>query len=522
MHWAHPTCRLYRSSWGLPRERPLQTLSESTDLYTVLVHSLSQRLLARYFAALLATSGIVSGLVHPLPNLTDMSAEHRATITAVCLLGGIAVWVAPWDRWPRGSLLLLPVIGMGMKMWANLLGGLGPYSYAIHFALIYVWIGVALPRWTALAFAPLLAITYSVPLLLRGDPRQTASVALILPICVVIGESVAWISDRLRAAEQVDGQRMQRMSWLLTASVDLARQQESGELLERVADLATELPAAVGAAVLVPVRGRAFEVAASTNWPGELPARFPLSETPVLIEAMRRGEILGQSDESCAEFGVRLQVPHLGISPLFGSSHCVGVVLLARKSGSTPLDPFTRNLVRTLCVQAGLVIERVRDEEALRDASLHDQLTGLGNRRKAIARLAELEVGDALMAIDLDHFKRVNDTRGHAAGDEVLRKLGSFLARTLREGDEAFRMGGEEFLVVLEQSEEGAHIVGERLCNGWRFQDPLTPFSAGVAVHLRGRSPEATLERADAALYDAKGSGRDKVVVAASKEEAKG
>ena len=111
-----------------------------------MVHSLSQRLMARYFAVLLATSGIVSAIVHPLPNLTDMTVDQRAAITLTCVIGGAIIWVLPWDRWPRAALLVIPPIGLGVKMWANLHGGLGPYSYSIHFVLdLRTWMGVALP-----------------------------------------------------------------------------------------------------------------------------------------------------------------------------------------------------------------------------------------------------------------------------------------------------------------------------------------------------------------------------------------
>ncbi|NNL66908.1 MAG: hypothetical protein HKP30_11735, partial [Myxococcales bacterium] len=224
--------------------------------------SLSQRLVARYFAGLLAVSGIVSALVHPLPNLTDMTATDRSAITLTCVVGGILIWFAPWSRWPRWSLYALPVIGLGVKMWANLLGGLGPYSYSIHFVLIYIWMGIALPRGAPLAYAPLLVIAYSVPLALQGDPRQVASVAMVAPICVVIGESVAWISNRLRTVENIDGQRMKRMAWLVEASGELAHQDDRTGLAHCIARLATELPGALGAAVLVPGPRRGLELIA--------------------------------------------------------------------------------------------------------------------------------------------------------------------------------------------------------------------------------------------------------------------
>jgi len=478
-------------------------------------HSLSQRLVARYFAGLLVISGLVSAVVHPLPNLTDMTGGERSAITATCVIGGILVWFAPWQRWPRWSLLFLPVIGLAVKTWANLHGGLGPYSYSIHFVLIYVWMGVALPRGTPLGFAPLLALAYALPLFMKGDPKQIASVAMVVPICVLVGESVAWISNRLRRVEKVDGQHMSRMGWLVEASVKLAGQHERAELAERVARLGMSLPGASGAAVLLQTPGRALEVVGRANWPGRLPERFDLSAEAALVEAMRTGVTLGADDGRAAELGARLKVARVVVAPLMGSTRPAGVVLLARRISAAPFDDFTTNLARTLLVQAGLAFERVALSERLREASLQDELTGVGNRRKANARLERLSAGDALVMIDLDHFKQVNDTKGHAAGDEALRDLGGFLAGALRHGDEVFRLGGEEFLVVLQGARDGARIAADRLCTGWRLQEPLTTFSAGVAIHSEHRSAEATLEGADAALYVAKEAGRDQVAVEA-------
>jgi len=416
-------------------------------------------------------------------------------------------------------LFFLPPIGLGLKAWANLHGGLGPYSYAIHFALIYAWMGVALPRWAPLSFSPLLALAYVVPLLPRSGAGQASSFAIVVPICVLIGESVAWISNRLRLAERTDGQRMARMGWLVEASAELAAHDDLDELTGCVARLGTELPSALGSAVLLSGPGKSFQVAATEQWPGTLPEELRLAEHPALIEAMRLDEFIGSEHEVSKALMRDLQIPQVGIAPLYAGTRCIGLVLLSRKPGSAPLDPFTRGLVRTLVAQSGLAIERVRDREALRDASLHDELTGLGNRRKANARLAELETGDALMLLDLDHFKQVNDTYGHAEGDEALRKLASFLSKAPRERDLAFRIGGEEFLLVFECSGQGTRAAAERLIASWRLEDPITTFSAGVCVHSDGVSPEETLERADAALYEAKNAGRDRVVCAGATAE---
>ena len=142
--------------------------------------------------------------------------------------------------------------------------------------------------------------------------------------------------------------------------------------------------------------------------------------------------------------------------------------------------------------------------------SRRDELTGLGNRRHANALLTSLRPGDAVVLIDLDHFKLVNDHRGHATGDRALVELAAHLRNAVRGGDDVARYGGEEFLVVLRQVGDDALGATERLLQAWRSSDPMTTFSAGVAPHSQDHPPDITLGRADAALYAAKLLGRDR------------
>jgi diguanylate cyclase (GGDEF)-like protein len=153
-------------------------------------------------------------------------------------------------------------------------------------------------------------------------------------------------------------------------------------------------------------------------------------------------------------------------------------------------------------------------QAALAVASLTDDLTGLGNRRRADALLDSLAAGDALAILDLDHFKLVNDTYGHERGDEVLHDLGLFLADAIRGIDLVARFGGEEFVVVLRDAGSSAPATIERLLEGWRRTGPLATLSAGIAVHGDGRSAHDTFADADAALYAAKAGGRDRFVTA--------
>jgi diguanylate cyclase (GGDEF)-like protein len=161
-----------------------------------------------------------------------------------------------------------------------------------------------------------------------------------------------------------------------------------------------------------------------------------------------------------------------------------------------------------------------------RGASTVDALTGLLNRHALGSRLTELEVSAqgaqrtvAVILGDLDHFKQVNDTAGHAAGDAVLRAAAERIAAALRTFQRAYRVGGEEFLVLLPDADaDAAQRVAERLrqviaaepCAG---QD--VTISLGVAVNPGGTRfvYGDVLARADAALYEAKRGGRDRVCV---------
>jgi diguanylate cyclase (GGDEF)-like protein len=149
----------------------------------------------------------------------------------------------------------------------------------------------------------------------------------------------------------------------------------------------------------------------------------------------------------------------------------------------------------------------------LERANLTDDLTGVGNRRRANALLDSLEPGDGVVLMDLDHFKVVNDTMGHAEGDRVLTQMGEYLRSAVRDVDTVARFGGEEFLVVLRQAGQDAHEVSMRLVEGWRELGPAVTLSAGAAVHRAGRGPSDTFRAADTALYAAKTGGRDRAAL---------
>jgi diguanylate cyclase (GGDEF)-like protein len=161
---------------------------------------------------------------------------------------------------------------------------------------------------------------------------------------------------------------------------------------------------------------------------------------------------------------------------------------------------------------------------ARRRQALTDELTDLSNRRageQAIAREAarSRRTGRPLSFVlfDVDHFKMVNDTHGHAVGDNVLREVARYLSAFLRRGDIAVRWGGEEFLVILaDEPREAAYLFAERVRKAIELLrvgqvGPIT-ISAGVSELIGGEEAEAALHRADGNLYEAKRTGRNRVV----------
>jgi diguanylate cyclase (GGDEF)-like protein len=147
-----------------------------------------------------------------------------------------------------------------------------------------------------------------------------------------------------------------------------------------------------------------------------------------------------------------------------------------------------------------------RPSRLAQDASI-DTLTGLANRRTLGRALDRLRPEDTVVMIDLDHFKAVNDSRGHREGDQVLRLFGRTLAASLRAADQVGRYGGEEFVVILPAN--GAERFLARLRIEWMRTRPYpVTFSAGVAAARP--DPRMALQAADRALYRAKQSGRNR------------
>ncbi|WP_433351330.1 diguanylate cyclase domain-containing protein [Micromonospora sp. CA-111912] len=281
----------------------------------------------------------------------------------------------------------------------------------------------------------------------------------------------------------------------------------------------------LSAAVLLLAGEAGTRLGAPTGATGELESRVRAELTEVgapalhgmIARAHRHGSgyTLGETGHPptaeyrpLADAGVRTLV-----AVPVGSPDSGGVLLVADERLLRP-DPTTVNLMELLAGQAWTCLDRLRTLARLREQASSDPLTGLRHTGPFGQRIARATPGrTALLAIDVDGFKAVNDTYGHQAGDRLLVGLARALEAALRQGDELYRIGGDEFVAVIEVSrpEEAARIA-ERLAEAARGTG--CTISVGVALSHPGESPEQTLRRADQALYAVKRQGRDAVHLA--------
>jgi diguanylate cyclase (GGDEF)-like protein len=208
--------------------------------------------------------------------------------------------------------------------------------------------------------------------------------------------------------------------------------------------------------------------------------------------------------------------------PLVSGGRTLGAVELVDNRREAPFAQHEIELCETLAAQSALALQGALLFERIKHMADHDALTGLANPRTFRRRVAasmtgatRRRAGLALLVLDIDNFKHLNDTHGHAHGDRVLRRGASILRRHARVGDTAGRLGGDELALLLTGADHGqARLVAERLVAA--FARDKVGVSVGVSVHpSTARSAADLIEHADSALLRAKALGKARVELAA-------
>lgn len=443
-------------------------------------------------------------------NGSHMPADKALRWGLVMVAVGLLFLVLPWERWhPRATivigLIIVPVVS-AVAWDTQFAAGRDTPSPDSAFFIVLAWVGVTQRQWAPTLFAPYIGALYGGALLLTPGTREsTGSMLTVIVLAAMLGELIAWMQTTVLRAQLMERQRLHDVE-ALTGTLSRLR----GVGLD---DAATT----VGQAVMNTFRCDDVTVVlhlgsdptVATYGNGERVGLDAASALLARADPSIEGRVaFVEGATAAAPVAASGGGPRVRITLTGPGDVVTGIVEMGLVE---PPDDFTLHLARLFATEVGTAVQQVEQVDALEQKALFDELTGVGNRRWAVELLTGLRPGDAVMLIDVDEFKTINDTRGHASGDEVLRALGRHVRMSMPDAEAVARYGGDEFLVV-NRVEDGDPVERARqMHEAWAALGADATISIGVAVHPGGEPPEVTLEHADVALYRSKQSGRNRV-----------
>ena len=460
--------------------------------------------------------------------------EHTWAYVAASAVLAVVVAVVVLVRWDR------------MPVWSQVLGPL----------LLALWVGLLLAsqRTVETGLTPLVLLPI-VWVALYHRPREAAVVVIAVvgaleldsvvkhdPASVIERRAVLWallgavlvtsayaLRRRLAGAIAEREEALRQSELLGAATRELNASLDPDEVVAVASRLAAEIASRSGAASwrgsFYRLNGDHVRVDAQFD-PGGVNASqgWPLHEHPLLLEAVRTGKptrgplVLDQLGPTVRETVRAAGLTHGAWVPIVSGGDLYGVLALATRGEAISAAQLSR------CADVGHILElalghALTHRQAAR-AAVTDPLTGLANRRglEQLVRERRGRRAFAVLAIDVDKLKDVNDRNGHAVGDELLRIVAEAIGHALREGDVLARIGGDEFVAITFDADQAtASAVAQRMLESVRaaHTDKLHPrISIGIAYASQTDDASVVLRRADAALYDAKRLGGARYTIA--------
>ena len=437
----------------------------------------------------------------------------EATVTVVAIATSVLIFstavISPSGALVAATALLIPIIAAVPYLEIKPLRRL----------MVFVWVGTV-----ATAAASLLPNPAATATATAGSGVLWGSALVTGLVLFLLYQS----SERLKASSR-------EFSRLFSLSSDLAESTDPGLLGDLVARHLTE---ATGMEDCV-IYARAPETGRLSPFGSHPPQRSMETDADALMERPMLQRVIHERVHLTvdvvnehADPAERVHLSGLGrtsmlLLPLVAHADPLGVAELTSAAYRT-VDDRRLALARTLAFEAAMAIENGRLYHDLRERSLHDPLTGLANRSlffdrvgHAIARLGRQGAASiAVLFVDLDDFKKVNDTLGHARGDRLLALVAERLRSVVRAADSVGRLGGDEFALLLEDltSADGAVIVAERalslLAKPFELHGQSVNVSASIGIAVRSDakgSADELINEADAAMYEAKRTGKGRV-----------
>ncbi len=456
----------------------------------------------RAAAAVLLGGSALLALLDLAARSSSRNASSVLTLIAIGLaLSAVVAAFVPWETFTNRWLRLTPAAVATVALAAAITFGdvastrEAAVGLTLMASLILGFVGFVSTPGLALGLSPILLLTLLLAYWQEPERTSLALPLVAVPASALAAEVISALVDRVTRSGSLGDTRLARLGQLEDV---LRRFRQPGSLEQaahQVAAAASEIFDVERATVVLrDTQGSLIPVSigsTTNNSPGplasQLVANAVTGDQPEFIPTETNGTML--------------------VLPLPAAEAPAGAVLVYPIATTDP--EFTLELARLFAVQIAIAIEHLFVIDELNRATTRDELTGIGNRRHAEALLGALQPGDALILLDLDGFKNINDTLGHPAGDLVLQALSRHLQDTLRDSDTSARLGGDEFLIVARRAFADPLTVANRVLLGWEHLDHGTTLSAGVALHEAEHKSEETFERADRALYRAKAKGKN-------------
>jgi diguanylate cyclase (GGDEF)-like protein len=406
----------------------------------------------------------------PLHGVNTIALRITGVLT---ILASVVVTRLPWERHARvvsyGVVVAAIAALTASDSWHHYSRNDAAIAvYPIFFIVVIAWAGLTQTRGTPTVVAGFSGFALA---WLLHDTHSAAAVQCVVvtvPVAAILGEVVSWSHRRALALGDLDTRRRVALEALVEGASRLQEALTTEEREQTLIETANKIFAG---------SDTRFRHAPSVIDDGPSPRDTQYDSATRQLRISLRGQ--------------------------------VGVVGTLTTQIDQP-DAFMLDAARLYSQHLGSRYEQLRVLDALTDAATLDPLTGVGNRRAAQSHLESLEPGDTVFMLDLDNFKRINDSLGHQTGDRLLQQFADYLRATTRATDTVARYGGEEFLLICRHTRSNdAERIANHLLHEWRNQRPLTTFSIGWAIHQHDTVTQQTIELADMALYDAKRSGRD-------------
>lgn len=487
-----------------------------------------QALRATFVLAVVGSTAIASDVIGAsLPDLVLLSAAYLVPSVVVETLRrrGGRRWIAVVE-----GMLLVDAVYLALVAYAS--GGIqSPLRFLVYLHIIAVTLltsyrsGMKIAVWHALLFFVTFYAQASdlLPVIGAGGDvtTETPSIFNVVPLLLVAAATTAFSSINERELRR-------RKSDLEILTRTAGKLEEASEPSD-VANIVLE-----GALEAMPIP-RALLIASPPGTPPALLAYrgelAPPSDVPASVDAVvqkawdsHEPQLVRTLDpiENAYLAALLPDGANIAVIPMFAEGQPIGAMVLEHSDRSSKIERRVLTTLGQFSTHAALALRNSWLLQEIQKMAATDGLTGIANRR-TFEKILEREMSRAkrngdqvtLVMLDIDHFKKLNDTHGHQTGDQVLRSAAAALAHTCRAFDTPARYGGEEFAVILPScSPRESLVAGDRLRTSIAAADlPVdVTASAGVATFpMHASDPQGLIKAADEALYESKRSGRNRV-----------